>query len=75
MYQRFEELLRNKNVTVYRVSKETGIPVSTFTDWKTGKSKPQVDKLKKIADYFDVTTAYLDYDRSGRWIIKIEKAK
>lgn len=75
MYQRFEELLRNKNVTAYRVSKETGIPVSTFTDWKTGKSKPQVDKLKKIADYFDVTTAYLDYDCSGRWIMKIEKAK
>lgn len=58
MYQRFEELLRNKNVTAYRISKETGIPPSTFSDWKTGKSKPKVDKLKKIADYFNVTIEY-----------------
>lgn len=65
MYQRFEELLRNKNVTAYRVSKETGIPASTFTDWKTGKSKPKVDKLKKIADYFNVTIEYFLAESDG----------
>lgn len=29
-----------------------------FSDWKSGKSKPKVDKLKKIADYFGVTIEY-----------------
>ena len=65
MYQRFEELLKEKNVTAYRLSKETGIPASTFTDWKTGKSKPKVDKLKKIADYFNVTIEYFLEEPDG----------
>lgn len=58
MYKQYSELRDSKGVTDYRVAKETGIPKSTFTDWKTGKSKPKVDKLKKIADYFDVTIEY-----------------
>ena len=43
------------NTTVYRVSKETGIAASTFTDWKNGRSCPKADKLRRIADFFDVT--------------------
>ena len=27
---------------------------STFSDWKTGKSKPKIKKLKKIAEYFQI---------------------
>lgn len=64
MYKKFEELLKQNGVTAYRVSKETGIPASTFTDWKTGKSKPKVDKLKRVADYFGVSIEYLIADES-----------
>ena len=59
MYQIFENLCIAKNVTAYRVGKETGIATSTFTDWKKGRSIPKQDKLKKIADYFGVTVEYL----------------
>lgn len=59
MYEKFEKLLERDGVTAYRVSKETGIPASTFTDWKKGKSKPKVDKLQRIADYFGVSVDYL----------------
>ena len=52
MYSKFEKLLNEKGVTAYEVSKATGIPNSTFSDWKTGKSKPKIEKLKKIAEYF-----------------------
>lgn len=58
-YERFEQLLRTKNATVYRLSKETGIPASTFSDWKTGRSTPKAEKLKKIARFFDVSIEYL----------------
>lgn len=58
MYEKFEELLIKHNVTPYRVSKETGIGASTFTDWKNGKSTPKLDKLQKIADYFNVPVSY-----------------
>ena len=59
MYEIFSALLKEKNVTPYRVAKETGIAQSTFSDWKKGKSAPKTDKLQKIADYFDVSVDYL----------------
>lgn len=31
------------------VAKLTGIPPSTFTDWKNNKSKPKYEKLQKIS--------------------------
>ena len=58
-YRNFEELLRNNGTTVYRVAKETGIPPSTFSDWKTGRSTPKAEKLKKIAAFFGVSLEYL----------------
>ena len=30
-----------------------------FSSWKNGISKPKADKIKKIADYFGVSTDYL----------------
>lgn len=41
------------------VAKNTGIPQSTFSDWKKGKSSPKHEKLQKIADYFGVSLEYL----------------
>lgn len=59
MYKILEKLLLEKNLSVYRLSKETGIATSTFSDWKNGRSTPKTDKLKKIADYLDVSLDYL----------------
>lgn len=59
MYERFSELLQNYGVTAYKVSKETGISQQTLSDWKQGKSTPKLDKLQKIADYFNVPLDYL----------------
>lgn len=54
MYKKFAALLQRTSKTAYQVSKDTGIPQSTLSDWKNGRSTPKVDKLKKIADYFGV---------------------
>lgn len=59
MYEIFLKLLEKRGVTVYKVSKATGIAGSTFTDWKNGRSTPKQDKLQKIADFFGVTVDYL----------------
>lgn len=59
MYDVFVQLCQSNNVTPYRVAADTGITRSTFTDWKNGRSKPSVTKLKKIADYFNVSLDYL----------------
>lgn len=58
MYSKFERLLKERNLTPYRVSLDTGITQSTLSDWKSGRSKPKVDKLKILADYFGVPIEY-----------------
>lgn len=57
-YQKFENLLKMSKKTVYKVATDTKIAPSTFTDWKKGRSVPKADKLKSLADYFDVSIGY-----------------
>ena len=59
MYDIFYKLCEEKGVTPYRVCKETGITTATISNWKAGRYVPKADKMKKIADYFDVTVEYL----------------
>lgn len=59
MYEIFSKLLQENGVTPYKVSKETGVSQSTLSDWKRGVSTPKIDKLKRIADYFEVSVEYL----------------
>ncbi len=58
MYEKFEKLLLQTGKSIYRVSKDTGIPDSTLYEWKAGKYNPKVDKLKILADYFGVSVEY-----------------
>ena len=58
MYKKYLELRDKRGITDYKVALDTGIPQSTFTDWKSGRSKPKVDKLKILANYFGVTIEY-----------------
>ena len=58
MYERFQKLLDERDITAYKVSKQTGIELSTLSAWKKGKYTPKVDKLAKIAAYFGVPVDY-----------------
>ena len=58
MYKKYVELRDSKGLTDYKVSLDTGITKSTFSDWKNGRSVPKLEKLSKIADYFGVTVDY-----------------
>ena len=58
MYEKFQELLTKTGKTSYQVAKDTGISETLFSYWKSGRSKPKVDKLKVLADYFKVTIDY-----------------
>jgi transcriptional regulator with XRE-family HTH domain len=57
-YKKFDELCNDKNVTAYQVSNVTGVATSTLSMWKQGKYIPKVDKIQKIADYFNVPVTY-----------------
>lgn len=58
MYKKFEKLLKERNVTPYRVAKETGILTCTLSSWKHEKYTPKIEKIQKIADYFGVPVSY-----------------
>ena len=58
-YAVLEQLLKANGLTVYRLAKETGISPTTFSEWKSGRSIPKADKMKRIADYFGVSLSYM----------------
>lgn len=57
-YSKFEEICNDRNVTPYRVCAETGVATSTITEWKNGTYVPKYDKVRKIADFFNVTVDF-----------------
>ena len=65
-YEKYAALRDSKKVTDYRVAVDTGITKSTFADWKSGRSVPKLDKLKRIADYFGVSIEYFINDSEGK---------
>ncbi|MBQ8440562.1 MAG: helix-turn-helix domain-containing protein [Clostridia bacterium] len=54
-YAVFDALLKERAISVYQISKATGISASTFSDWKSGRSTPKADKLARIADFFGIS--------------------
>lgn len=58
MYEKYVELRDSRGISDYRVSEDTGITKSTFSDWKNGRSNPKIEKLKILADYFNVDINY-----------------
>ncbi len=59
IYERYCEIRDSKRLKDSNIAALTGIGKSTFSDWKSGRSTPKNDKLKKIADVLDVTIDYL----------------
>ena len=60
-YQTFNKLCKGHNVTPSKVARETSLSQGTFTAWKQDKSKPKIENLCKIANYFGVpVTMFLD---------------
>ncbi|SBW02587.1 hypothetical protein KL86CLO1_11670 [uncultured Eubacteriales bacterium] len=59
MYEIFAKLLDERGITAYQVHKAVGVSQSVLSAWKNGVNTPRNPTLKKIADYFGVSVAYL----------------
>ena len=59
-YEIFESLLKERGLTVYAISKKTGISTATFSNWKAGRYTPKADKRRVLADALGVSLEYLD---------------
>lgn len=58
-YEKFQKLCEIKGVKPSEVSRATGVATATLSSWKSGKYTPGIDKLRKIADYFNVSVEYI----------------
>ena len=58
MYKKFQQLISERQLTCYKVAKDTGLYRSLFSDWKKGRCKPKADKLMVLANYFNVPLEY-----------------
>jgi transcriptional regulator with XRE-family HTH domain len=59
MYENYERILKERGLTNYKVSKDTGIAQSVLSTWKTKGTTPRVDKLQILAEYLGVSVDYL----------------
>lgn len=64
-----KNLLRSKNMTIAELERALGFSNGTIGKWD--KQNPSIDKLTKVADYFNVTTDYLlDRNNTPEWATK-----
>lgn len=55
----FFERLTSLNVSNKDLSQNVGVSSGNISDWKSGRSKPNIDTIIKISDYLDVSVDYL----------------
>ncbi len=60
IYERIEELCKQRGINITRMCSDCGIPRASLSDFKTGRKKTlSAETLSKIADYFGVSVDYL----------------
>lgn len=57
--ERIKELRKEKSITMKRLGEIIGVSEGAVSQYENGKRQPDYDILKKIADYFNVSTDYL----------------
>ena len=72
-YEIYCKIRDEKGYKDSHVATATGIGKSTFSDWKSGRSKPKNDKLQKIADFFEVSVEYLMNGNSDNTLTEKDK--
>lgn len=79
MYEIFAELLKKKGLKAADVTRATGIKSPVFSEWKKGKSKPNTEKMIKIANFLGVSIEYLmtgeEKDSESKYYLNDETAK
>lgn len=60
IYENIVFLCKKRNLSIAKLEQETGLGNATIRNWKT--SSPSVDKLKRVADFLEVTVDSLIAD-------------
>lgn len=63
---RIFKLIRENKITAKEFAKRVGVTQSNITDWKTGRAKPSITALRKIAKAYKVQLEWLTGDSKYR---------
>lgn len=55
----FKDLKAEKNVSLSKIAKETGIPITTLSNYVNRGSIPRCDQLNLLANFFNCSVDYL----------------
>lgn len=55
MWKKVEKILKEKGMSIYRLSKITGIPDNTLRNYRSKHSDPSFTNVCKIADALDIS--------------------
>jgi transcriptional regulator with XRE-family HTH domain len=58
-FDRIDLLLKQKNLKQIDLTNYLGIPKTSYTDWKSGRTKSYQKYLSQIAAFFNVSADYL----------------
>ena len=61
---RIDELINEFSISRAQLEREAGLVAGTIRNWN--RSTPSIDKIKKVADYFDVSIDYLVGNTNAR---------
>ena len=56
---RLNQILKEKNSTMYKIAKDLNYSKTTISNWCMGKREPKVSDILRLAQYFDVSCDYL----------------
>ena len=57
--KRFNQILKEKKISKEKFRKDNNISASVIYRWSIGKTKPSIENLIKMAEYFDCSVDYL----------------
>lgn len=59
MSNNLKRMLKERNLSQAELSRRLGFSKSTLADWVSGKAYPRIDKIEKMANYFNVEKSAL----------------
>lgn len=57
--KRILKLMQDNGISAHKLEVESAIAISSIQAWKSGKARPSLDAVTKIAEYFNVSVDYL----------------
>lgn len=67
---RLHALRKSRGVTLEKISDETDISVSSLSRYEKGERNPKINTIRTLAEYFGVSSDYLEGRYETQYIIK-----